>query len=78
MGFVVEFRALKSRMSQQGRPFLTAGILGGFTTFSSFALEIGLLHSRGELVAATIFAIGSAVGGIAALFAGMAIVRALS
>ena len=41
-------------------------------------LEIGLLHSRGELVAATIFAIGSAVGGIAALFAGMAIVRALS
>lgn len=30
------------------RHFLIQGFLGGFTTFSSFALEFGLLHEKGE------------------------------
>ena len=77
MGLVVEYWALKSGMSQQGRLFLTTGIIGGFTTFSTFALEIGLLNSKGEVVAAALYAIASVVVGLAALYAGMALVRAL-
>lgn len=77
MGLAVEYWALKSGMSQQGRLFLTTGIIGGFTTFSTFALEIGLLNSKGEVVAAALYAIASVVVGLAALYAGMALVRAL-
>lgn len=77
MGLAVEYWALKSGMSQQGRLFLTTGIIGGFTTFSTFALEIGLLNSKGEVVAAALYAIASVVVSLAALYAGMALVRAL-
>lgn len=77
MGLVVEYWALKSGMSQQGRLFLTTGILGGFTTFSAFALEIGVLNSRGAMAAAALYAIVSVVVGLAALYAGMAVVRSL-
>lgn len=77
MGLAVEYWALKSGMSQQGRLFLTTGIIGGFTTFSTFVLEIGLLNSKGGVVAAALYAIASVVVGLAALYAGMALVRAL-
>ena len=75
MGAVVEFWALKSGLPQQARLFLTTGILGGFTTFSTFALEVGLLHSRGETAAALFYAVGSVALGVGALFLGMAVVR---
>lgn len=77
MGVVVEYCALRSGLSQQSRLFLTTGLFGGFTTFSTFALEIGLLHARGEIIAAALYAIASVVIGLAALYAGMALVRAL-
>lgn len=77
MGVVVEYCALKSGISQQGRLFLTTGIMGGFTTFSTFALEIGQMNSRGETAAAALYAIGSVVISLGALYSGMALVRNL-
>jgi CrcB protein len=78
MGLVVEYWVIKSGMSHQVRLFLTTGLIGGFTTFSTFALEIGLLNSRGEAVTAMLYAIGSVAVGVGSLYAGMALVRALS
>ncbi|WP_353234031.1 fluoride efflux transporter CrcB [Diaphorobacter ruginosibacter] len=78
MGLVIEYGALRSGLPQHGRLFLTTGILGGFTTFSTFALEIGLLNSRGETAAAALYAMGSVAVGLGALYAGMSLVRALS
>lgn len=78
MGVVVELFAAKTAMSPSVRLFLTTGILGGFTTFSTYALEIGLLYERGELMAALVYGLGSLVVGVAALFAGLSLVKWLT
>jgi CrcB protein len=78
MGLVVEYFALKSGLPQRWRLFLTTGILGGFTTFSAFSLETALLYERGELIGAAIYVVASVGLSIAALFAGLAIVRLLA
>ncbi|GJE27512.1 fluoride efflux transporter CrcB [Methylobacterium organophilum] len=77
MGVVAEYFALRSGLSQPMRLFLTTGIIGGFTTFSTYALETALLQERGEMGAALTYALGSVVVGVAALFAGLALVRVL-
>jgi len=78
MGLIVEYFALKSGLSQRWLLFITTGILGGFTTFSTFSLDTALLYERGELAAAALYVIASVAVAIAALFAGMAVVRALA
>ncbi len=78
MGLIVEYFALKSGLSQRWLLFITTGILGGFTTFSTFSLDTALLYERGELAAAALYVIASVAVAIAALFAGMSVVRALA
>jgi CrcB protein len=77
MGLIVEYFALKGGTSQRWVLFLTTGILGGFTTFSAFSLEAALLYERGQLASAAIYVVASVALAIGALFAGLAIVRAL-
>lgn len=77
MGVVAEYFALKGGLSQQLRLFLTTGIIGGFTTFSTFSLEAALLYERGETAAAFAYVLGSVVLGISALILGLATVRYL-
>jgi fluoride exporter len=77
MGLITEYLALKSGIPQHWRLFLTTGILGGFTTFSAFSLEAALLYERGQLASAAIYVAASVVLAIAALFVGLAIVRAV-
>lgn len=56
-------------------PFLLIGVLGGFTTFSSFSLDAVALWERGEVMTAAAYVVGSVVFSIAALFAGMLLMR---
>lgn len=58
-------------------PFVMTGVLGGFTTFSAFSLDAVLLWEQGRGGLAALYVIGSVSGGIAALFAGMGIMRAV-
>lgn len=61
----------------EARLFLFTGLLGGFTTFSAFGLEaVGLLR-RGELAIAALYAGGSVVLGIAAVWLGLRLVSML-
>ena len=77
MGMIVEASALKLNLSPDFRAFLTVGILGGYTTFSTFSLDSALLLQRGEYLQAAAYVIGSVVLSILALFAGLWIVRAI-
>ena len=75
MGIIVELGALKLNYSLEMRAFLTTGILGGFTTFSTFSLDAALLIERGDWFGALIYMIGSVVLSVGALFAGLWLVR---
>lgn len=78
IGIFAEVFALRTQWSGSARLFLITGILGGFTTFSAYSLEVGLLYERGQRLAAAIYATGSVVCAVAAMFAGMYAVRRLS
>jgi fluoride exporter len=67
--------ALKWDLPQAMRIFLTVGICGGYTTFSTFSLDVFYLMERGEIVAAGGYMIASVVLSVAALVAAMQLVR---
>ena len=52
-----------------------ANVLGGFTTFSSFSLEVVTMIERGALIGAAGYALASVLIAVAALFGGLALVR---
>ena len=78
MGVMAELFLVKGGGSQEFRLFLTTGLLGGFTTFSAFSLDAALLWQRSDFAALAFYIIGSVVLSVAALFLGMAAVRAIS
>jgi CrcB protein len=57
------------------RLLIGVGLLGGFTTFSAFSLELALMAERGELAVAAGYALASVIAGVAGLFAGLALMR---
>lgn len=76
MGLIAGYFTVKEEGAPQAwRLFLATGILGGFTTFSSFSLDVALLYERGELAAMAFYITASVVVSVATLFAGLWIVR---
>lgn len=61
-------------LGADARLFLFTGLLGGFTTFSAFGLETVHLIRRGDLGFAVLYAGGSVVLGIAAVWLGLRLV----
>ena len=59
------------------RAFLLIGVLGGFTTFSTFSYETFALLQGGEFVRAFINVAGQVVCGLVALWAGYVMIAAL-
>lgn len=59
------------------RAAIFVGGLGGFTTFSTFSLEMLLLIEQGALLRAAVYAAASVVLGLAAVFAGVYLARSL-
>lgn len=78
MGVIVVFVAERLGGSAEWRTFLATGVLGGFTTFSAFSLDMLTLLTDGGLGTRFFFyTIGSVVLAFAALAAGMALSRAV-
>jgi CrcB protein len=75
MGCLVAVFAFKSGIPQHWQLFLTTGILGGYTTFSTFSLDVALLYERGEMGLAAFYVLLSVALSIGGLFAGLALVR---
>jgi fluoride exporter len=76
IGAFAESFALRWDLPQAVRVFLTVGICGGFTTFSTFSLDSYLLMERGDPGLAAAYVVASVVLSIGALFAGLHLVRA--
>ncbi|MDB5050707.1 MAG: hypothetical protein JWO30_3778 [Fibrobacteres bacterium] len=69
---------LSNPVSNNLRLFLMVGILGGFTTFSSFALENLILVREGHMKAALLYLLTSNTLGIGLAFGGFLLARLLS
>ena len=69
---------LAERSATRLAPFLMTGVLGGFTTFSAFSLDTVTLWQRGAAVSAAAYVFGSVVVSVAALLAGMALMRGVA
>lgn len=77
IGVFAELIARKFNASVELRLLLITGFLGGFTTFSAFSLDAISLFEGGEAVAGGIYIAASVGLSMAAVFAGLAIMRAL-
>lgn len=77
MGVLVEWLAWRDTgIDASVKLFLATGLLGGFTTFSAFALDAVTLWQRGEALTAAAYAAGSVVLSIVGFLTGMALMRA--
>ena len=77
MGVLTEAMALRLNLSNEMRLFLVTGVLGGFTTFSAFALDFALLVERRDVIGAAGYVLASVGLSLIACFVGLALVRAL-
>jgi CrcB protein len=79
MGLVAGYFAFRASagLPEHLRLFLTTGVLGGYTTFSAFSLDAGLLMERGAYGPAIAYIVGSVVISILGLFFGLWLIRAV-
>ena len=75
MGFFIGLLARRLDGSMDLRLFVAVGILGGFTTFSSFSLDVAVLWERGELATAMLYVLASVILSIGARFFGLWLAR---
>lgn len=75
LGALIESFALAWTPDDAVRAMVVVGILGAFTTFSAFSLDVQALMARGHFLAAGGYVTGSVVVSVGALFAGMALFR---
>jgi CrcB protein len=66
------------RLGEGTRALLFAGLLGGFTTFSSFGLDTLTLMKAGTLAAAGLNVLVQVCGGLTAVFVGFALGQGLA
>ncbi len=75
MGALVGVLARATMPQEDVRLLLAVGVLGGFTTFSAFSLDVVTLLQRGDWALALGYALVSVVGSVVALFGGLALAR---
>ncbi len=78
MGVLAGSLARFGQGGDQWRLLLGVGVLGGFTTFSAFSLDLMNMIERGDWAAGIGYALLSVIGSVVALAAGLGIVRALA
>lgn len=77
MGVLAAYVLRSGEAGENLRLFAGAGILGGFTTFSAFSLEMAHMVERGEIALAAGYAFASVLLALFALLAGLAVGRAV-
>lgn len=77
MGALVEMMALRWQVGIETRAFLVVGLLGGFTTFSAFSLDVVLLYERGAFLSMAFYLAASITLSVFGLVAGLHVFRAI-
>jgi CrcB protein len=75
IGVLLTLAATRLTLSEPLRLFLVTGLLGGFTTFSTFGYESFTLITRGDWLGAGLYIGGSMIVGLAAVFLGASLAR---
>lgn len=75
MGLMVGLFAHVWQPPAEIKAFLTVGVLGAFTTFSTFSLDVITLYERGAVMAAASYIGASVILSVAGLCAGLLLVR---
>ncbi|TYP81310.1 fluoride efflux transporter CrcB [Blastococcus xanthinilyticus] len=75
IGVLLAVLAGRSPEPPWARPFLGVGVLGGYTTFSAFAVEVVGLVDDGRALLAAAYVAASVVGGVVAVALGAALAR---
>jgi CrcB protein len=78
IGTFVGLFAAKWDLTQSMRIFLTVGICGGYTTFSTFSLDAYYLMEREQILASSAYMAASVALSVAALIAALRLVRMLT
>ena len=76
MGLVVGWLSRQNGGSDALRLFVAVGILGGFTTFSAFSMDLFTLLERRDIAATVLYLGGSLLGGLVAFIIGFMALRA--
>jgi CrcB protein len=77
LGVLLALLAEQFTRARLARPLLGTGFVGAYTTFSTFAVEAVDLGRAGHWALAALYVVASSMGGLAALWAGMAVGRSL-
>lgn len=75
IGIVLQLAAARAGLNPYVRLFLATGILGGYTTFSTFAYETYALGASNLTLQSFGYAAGSVLAGVAAAYLGIILVR---
>jgi CrcB protein len=78
IGTFVGLFAAKWDLTQAMRIFLTVGICGGYTTFSTFSLDAYYLIEREQILALSAYMVASVALSVAGLIAALRLVRMLT
>jgi fluoride exporter len=78
LGLLIAVVAVRLPEARWPRPFLAVGVLGGFTTFSAFAVEVVEQVDAGAALLAAAYVLASVVGGIGAVALGARAGQALT
>lgn len=76
MGMLAGWLARAGATGEGLRLFLGVGVLGGFTTFSAFSLEVFAMINRGEIGLAAAYSVSSVAGAVLAVMTGIFVMRA--
>ena len=76
MGALVEAMTVAWSPSLELRALLVVGVLGAFTTFSTFALDVVVVYERGQVLGAAAYIGASVAFAVLALLGGMHLMRA--
>ncbi len=77
MGLLAAWLVRGDNAAEPLRLFLGVGVLGGFTTFSAFSLEMAQMVQRGQGMMAAAYAAVSVILALGAVFAGMMLARTI-